>query len=43
MALDRRAAVAALLEHRGELLVVSGLGSPTWNGLYCGPRKEPPW
>src|SRR2546429_988865 len=31
MALDRRAAVAALLEDRGELLVVSGLGSPTYD------------
>jgi thiamine pyrophosphate-dependent acetolactate synthase large subunit-like protein len=31
MALDRRAAVAALLKDRGELLVVSGLGSPTYD------------
>jgi thiamine pyrophosphate-dependent acetolactate synthase large subunit-like protein len=31
MALDRRTAVAALLKDRGELLVVSGLGSPTYD------------
>jgi thiamine pyrophosphate-dependent acetolactate synthase large subunit-like protein len=36
MALDRRAAVAALLEHRGELLVVSGLGSPTYDVHAAG-------
>src|SRR5262249_5364977 len=31
MALDRRAAVAALLKDRGDLLIVSGLGSPTYD------------
>ena len=36
MALDRRAAVAALLEDRGELLVVSGLGSPTYDVHAAG-------
>lgn len=30
-ALDRRAAVAALLQDRGDLLVVSGLGSPSYD------------
>ena len=35
-ALDRRAAVAALLEDRGELLVVSGLGSPTYDVHAAG-------
>jgi thiamine pyrophosphate-dependent acetolactate synthase large subunit-like protein len=36
MALDRRAAVAALLEDRGELLVISGLGSPTYDVHAAG-------
>jgi thiamine pyrophosphate-dependent acetolactate synthase large subunit-like protein len=36
MALDRRAAVAALLKDRGELLVVSGLGSPTYDVHAAG-------
>jgi thiamine pyrophosphate-dependent acetolactate synthase large subunit-like protein len=36
MALDRRAAVAALLEDRGKLLVVSGLGSPTYDVHAAG-------
>ncbi len=36
MALDRRAAVAALLEDRGDLLVVSGLGSPTYDVHAAG-------
>jgi hypothetical protein len=36
MALDRREAVAALLENRGELLVVSGLGSPTYDVHAAG-------
>jgi thiamine pyrophosphate-dependent acetolactate synthase large subunit-like protein len=30
-ALDRRAAVAELLADRGDLLLVTGLGSPTWD------------
>jgi thiamine pyrophosphate-dependent acetolactate synthase large subunit-like protein len=29
--LDRRAAMRTLLEHRGELLLVTGLGSTTWD------------
>jgi thiamine pyrophosphate-dependent acetolactate synthase large subunit-like protein len=36
MALDRRTAVAALLKDRGELLVVSGLGSPTYDVHAAG-------
>ena len=36
MALDRRKAVAALLKDRGELLVVSGLGSPTYDVHAAG-------
>jgi thiamine pyrophosphate-dependent acetolactate synthase large subunit-like protein len=35
-ALDRRVAVAALLEDRGDLLVVSGLGSPTYDVHAAG-------
>ena len=38
MALDRRAAVAALLKDRGELLVVSGLGSPTYDVHAAGDK-----
>lgn len=34
--LDRRQAVAALLQDRGELLVVSGLGSPTYDVFAAG-------
>ena len=35
--LDRRAAVAALLENRGEdLLVVAGLGAPAWDCTAAG-------
>ncbi len=35
-ALDRRAAVAALLRDRGDLLVVSGLGSPSYDLMAAG-------
>jgi thiamine pyrophosphate-dependent acetolactate synthase large subunit-like protein len=35
-ALDRRAAMAALLEGRGDLLVVSGLGSPSYDVHAAG-------
>ena len=35
-ALDRRAAVAVLLQDRGELLVVSGLGGTTWDVASAG-------
>jgi thiamine pyrophosphate-dependent acetolactate synthase large subunit-like protein len=34
--LDRRAAVAALLEDRGDLLVVTGLGSPSYDAHAAG-------
>lgn len=34
--LERRAAVAALLRDRGELLVVTGLGSPTYDVFAAG-------
>lgn len=36
--LDRRQAVAALLRDPGELLVVSGLGAPTYDVAACGDR-----
>ena len=35
-ALDRRSAVAALLDQRGDLLVVSGLGSPSYDVFAAG-------
>lgn len=35
-ALDRREAVKALLAERGDLLVVTGLGSPTWDVTAAG-------
>ena len=38
--LDRRAAVAALLKDRGDLLVVTGLGSPSYDVHACGDRDE---
>jgi len=34
--LDRRAAVAALLAERGDLLVVAGLGAPNWDATAAG-------
>ena len=34
--LDRRAAMRALLDNRGDLLVVCGLGSPTWDVAAAG-------
>jgi thiamine pyrophosphate-dependent acetolactate synthase large subunit-like protein len=34
--LDRRSAVASLLEDRGDMLVISGLGSPTWDVFAAG-------
>jgi thiamine pyrophosphate-dependent acetolactate synthase large subunit-like protein len=44
-ALDRRAVVAALLAKRGDLLVVSGLGSTTWDVAAAGdhPRNFYLW
>lgn len=43
--LDRRAAVARLLRDRGEAVVVSGLGAPTWDVAALGdhPRNFPLW
>jgi thiamine pyrophosphate-dependent acetolactate synthase large subunit-like protein len=38
-ALDRRKAVAALLENRGRMLVVSGLGSPTYDTFAAGDHE----
>lgn len=43
--LDRRAVVRALLEDRGALLVVAGLGAPAWDITAAGdgPRNLPLW
>ncbi len=43
--LHRREVVAALLKERGDLLVVSGLGSPTWDCAAAGdhPLTFPLW
>ncbi len=43
--LRRRRVVAALLEARGETLVVSGLGEPSWDVAAAGddPRTFPLW
>jgi len=38
--LDRRAFVAALLEDRGDLLVVAGLGSPAWDVTAAGDHER---
>ena len=38
--LDRRQAVEALLKERGDLLVVSGLGSPTWDVAATGDDER---
>jgi thiamine pyrophosphate-dependent acetolactate synthase large subunit-like protein len=35
-ALDRRDAVAAVLQARGDALVVTGLGAPTWDAAAAG-------
>ena len=34
--LDRRTAMRALLEYRGELLLITGLGSTTWDAAAAG-------
>ena len=34
--LDRRAAMRTLLEYRGDLLLVTGLGSTTWDAAAVG-------
>ena len=43
--LQRRAVVAEILRERGERLVVSGLGAPTWDVAAAGdtPRTFPLW
>ena len=38
--LDRRAAVAGLLKDRGDTLVVTGLGAPTWDTAAAGDRAD---
>lgn len=44
-ALHRREVVASLLEDRGDLLVVAGLGAPAWDCAAAGddPRTFPLW
>jgi thiamine pyrophosphate-dependent acetolactate synthase large subunit-like protein len=43
--LDRRAVVKVLLQDRGELLVVAGLGAPAWDATNTGdhPLTFPLW
>ncbi|MCH8998084.1 MAG: aldehyde dehydrogenase, partial [Proteobacteria bacterium] len=43
--LRRREVVARLVENRGELLVVGGLGAPSWDLTAAGddPRNFPLW
>ena len=43
--LDRRAVVRDLLEDRGDLLVVAGLGAPAWDITAAGdgPTNLPLW
>jgi len=38
--LDRRAAMRALLENRGDLLLVTGLGSTTWDAAASGDDER---
>ena len=38
--LDRRAAMRALLERRGDLLLVTGLGSTTWDAAAVGDDER---
>jgi hypothetical protein len=38
--LARREAVAALLDHRDDMLVVTGLGSPTYDVHAAGDRDD---
>ncbi|MGH7065506.1 MAG: thiamine pyrophosphate-dependent enzyme, partial [Stellaceae bacterium] len=38
--LDRRAAIRALLEKRGELLLVTGLGSTSWDAASVGDDER---
>jgi len=43
--LDRREVVKALLEDRGGLLVIAGLGAPAWDATHAGdhPLNFPLW
>jgi thiamine pyrophosphate-dependent acetolactate synthase large subunit-like protein len=43
--LDRRAVVPALLQNRGDLLVIAGLGAPAWDITAAGdgPNNLPLW
>lgn len=43
--LERRAVVRALLTDRGDLLVISGLGAPSWDITAAGddPKNMPLW
>src|SRR4051812_16749839 len=43
--LERRSVVRALLEERGEMLVIGGLGAPAWDITAAGddPRNLPLW
>jgi thiamine pyrophosphate-dependent acetolactate synthase large subunit-like protein len=43
--LERRSVVRALLEDRGEMLVIGGLGAPAWDITAAGddPRNLPLW
>jgi len=38
--LDRREAMRVLLEHRGDMLVVTGLGSTTWDAAAVGDDER---
>ena len=38
--IDRRSFVAELMRHRGEGLVLTGLGSPTWDLFAAGDRPD---
>ena len=38
--LDRRDAMRVLLEHRGDMLVVTGLGSTTWDAAAIGDDER---
>jgi thiamine pyrophosphate-dependent acetolactate synthase large subunit-like protein len=43
--LDRREVVKALLQDRGDLLVIAGLGAPAWDATHAGdhPLNFPLW
>jgi thiamine pyrophosphate-dependent acetolactate synthase large subunit-like protein len=43
--LDRREVVKALLQERGDLLIIAGLGAPAWDATHVGdhPLNFPLW